>query len=124
MTCGKVSRSRVEQVKGVTYSLSRFLGPINWPNVDDKHADSKSSSRDYVKQIISHNKDTELYQAVIYLAPGDYHGFHSPTEWSVVFRRYFPGIIFKIIFKKSQHMRWECHSKLYSLVTMVLVCEI
>jgi len=97
LTCGKVTNSRVEQVKGVTYSLSRFLGPVNWPHVGDKHTDTDTRSKDYAEQIKSHVKDTQLYQAVIYLSPGDYHRFHSPTEWSVTFRRYFPGRISDII---------------------------
>lgn len=33
----------------------------------------------------------ELYHCVIYLAPGDYHCFHSPTDWTVSHRRHFPG---------------------------------
>jgi len=72
---------------------------VDWTHAGDGvPADSESSSHavdsvDYVKQIKTHTKDTELYQAVIYLAPGDYHRFHSPTELSVTFRRYFPGLI-------------------------------
>jgi len=103
MSCGKVSSNRVEQVKGVTYSLSRFLGPVSWTHADDGHADAESraaDSMDYIKQIKTHGRDTELYQAIIYLSPGDYHRFHSPTEWSVTFRRYFPGLIFYVIFVK------------------------
>ena len=41
---------------------------------------------------------SELYHLTIYLAPGDYHGFHSPTSWTAHTRRHFPGIIY-IIFK-------------------------
>jgi len=99
LTCGKVMSSRVEQVKGVTYSLSRFLGPANWPHADNKHIDTDTRSKDYGEQIKSHVKDTQLYQAVIYLSPGDYHRFHSPTEWAVTFRRYFPGHISDIILR-------------------------
>lgn len=33
----------------------------------------------------------ELFHCVIYLAPGDYHCFHSPADWHVAHRRHFPG---------------------------------
>lgn len=32
-----------------------------------------------------------LYHCAIYLAPGDYHCFHSPTDWKIDMRRHFPG---------------------------------
>lgn len=44
------------------------------------------------KSKLLHNPDNELYQLVIYLAPGDYHRFHSPAQWTVKFRRHFQGI--------------------------------
>src|SRR5207248_503706 len=37
-----------------------------------------------------------LYFGVIYLAPGDYHRFHSPTNWVVEKRRHFAGIFITI----------------------------
>jgi phosphatidylserine decarboxylase len=49
-----------------------------------------SSPPDY-RQSLLLNKDTNLYQCVVYLAPGDYHRFHSPVQWDVTFRRHFQG---------------------------------
>ncbi|KAK3997630.1 phosphatidylserine decarboxylase-domain-containing protein [Cladorrhinum sp. PSN332] len=37
-----------------------------------------------------------LYYAVIYLAPGDYHRFHSPTNWVVESRRHFAGELYSV----------------------------
>lgn len=33
---------------------------------------------------------------VIYLAPGDYHHYHSPTNWLVKIRRHFPGQLYSV----------------------------
>eukprot|EP01119_Soliformovum_irregulare_P002303 TRINITY_DN12589_c0_g1_i1.p1 TRINITY_DN12589_c0_g1~~TRINITY_DN12589_c0_g1_i1.p1 ORF type:complete len:364 (-),score=30.37 TRINITY_DN12589_c0_g1_i1:40-1131(-) len=76
ITCGEITCDAVEQVKGVTYSMSGFLGTL-WNEV-------------------KHNPDHKLYQCVIYLAPGDYHRIHSPTEWNVQSSRHFPGTLFPI----------------------------
>ncbi|KIY45808.1 phosphatidylserine decarboxylase [Fistulina hepatica ATCC 64428] len=37
-----------------------------------------------------------LFFAVIYLAPGDYHRFHSPTAWVAEKRRHFVGDLFSV----------------------------
>ncbi|GBE89923.1 Phosphatidylserine decarboxylase proenzyme 1, mitochondrial [Sparassis crispa] len=37
-----------------------------------------------------------LYFVVVYLAPGDYHKFHSPTAWVVEKRRHFVGDLFSV----------------------------
>ncbi|XP_039389963.1 proline-rich proteoglycan 2-like isoform X4 [Mauremys reevesii] len=76
---GRVRRSRLEQVKGVTYSLESFLGPQDWRE-DRGRGLSPWWHRGH-----------RLYQCIIYLAPGDYHRFHSPTDWHIRHRRHFPG---------------------------------
>lgn len=37
-----------------------------------------------------------LFFAVVYLAPGDYHRFHSPTSWVVEKRRHFAGELYSV----------------------------
>ncbi|ODQ79655.1 hypothetical protein BABINDRAFT_8554 [Babjeviella inositovora NRRL Y-12698] len=44
----------------------------------------------------SGNKDTEMFFAVIYLAPGDYHRYHSPANWVTTLRRHFIGELFSV----------------------------
>ncbi|XP_062414838.1 phosphatidylserine decarboxylase proenzyme, mitochondrial isoform X3 [Pungitius pungitius] len=84
---GQVKNSEVEQVKGVTYSLENFLGPQK-----GRENDSSSSFRD---RLLS-SPDNDLFHVVVYLAPGDYHCFHSPTNWKVERRRHFPGSLLSV----------------------------
>ena len=39
---------------------------------------------------------TLLYYCVVYLAPGDYHRFHSPVNWLVERRRHFAGELYSV----------------------------
>lgn len=41
-------------------------------------------------------KETDLFYAVIYLAPGDYHRFHSPVTWVSTLRRHFVGELYSV----------------------------
>lgn len=51
-----------EQIKGVSYPLKEL---VTQEVYDD----------------LSRSKNKPIYYCTIYLAPGDYHRFHSPTEW-------------------------------------------
>jgi phosphatidylserine decarboxylase len=73
---GTAENGLVEQVKGVTYSLRSFLG--------EKRLWEKTSP------------GNQLYQIVFYLAPGDYHRFHSPANWDVAIRKHFPGELLSV----------------------------
>ena len=74
---------RIEQVKGVTYKLERFLGSTSMAEIEDVVAANTQSESTQLERC--------LYHIIIYLAPGDYHHFHSPTDWTVNTRRHFPG---------------------------------
>jgi phosphatidylserine decarboxylase len=40
--------------------------------------------------------ENRLYYCVIYLAPGDYHRFHSPTNWVIHTRRHVAGELYSV----------------------------
>ncbi|KAI8431298.1 hypothetical protein MSG28_015852 [Choristoneura fumiferana] len=86
LNCGPADTEKIEQVKGVTYSLEEFLGPNTW---------SKTMDKDYYNSLLT-NKDNILHQCIIYLAPGDYHRFHSPCDWTASFRRHFSGKLLSV----------------------------
>ncbi|KAF2714933.1 phosphatidylserine decarboxylase, partial [Pleomassaria siparia CBS 279.74] len=44
----------------------------------------------------SEKTPSALYYCVIYLAPGDYHRFHSPVSWVVESRRHFAGELYSV----------------------------
>lgn len=87
---GCVEKSVVEQVKGITYRIEAFLGPDTWVKYDNNDDSSDFENK------IKFNKSNELYQCIIYLAPGDYHRFHSPAKWESTFRRHFPGELLSV----------------------------
>lgn len=92
MSFGVVEDDRVEQIKGVTYSLDALLGYFPDKPIPEKgHSYIPAAGR-------------KLYSVVIYLAPGDYHRFHSPTEWNLKTIRHFAG-----------DLKFNCSGELFSV---------
>ena len=80
---GEVGRDgRLEQIKGMSYSLGEFLGFIPPPLTS-------------VPQDPNAPHPT-LHYIVFYLAPGDYHRIHNPTTALYAHRRHFPGHLFPV----------------------------
>jgi len=65
---------RLEQIKGMTYSLQRLIG--RQPDFSDPK--------------------NKVYYAVFYLAPGDYHRLHSSSDFTIAERRHVPGEMFSV----------------------------
>lgn len=77
MTCGPVDAvsGKLQSVKDFTYSLEDFVGkPLSLPSAPKR----------------------PLYQIVLYLAPGDYHGFHAPAAMKLSERRHFAGYLLPV----------------------------
>lgn len=81
--CGQLTGSEdgngiyPEQVKGSLYSLKDLIG---------KEAAEK----------IKRDKSLSLYYCTIYLAPGDYHRFHSPTKIKIESIQKFSGEVLSV----------------------------
>ena len=100
-------------VNGISYTLPNlFSGPQSQDKSPalDASTTPKSSSEAEVRadlalgdgttsswfSAVSTKAPTALYYLVIYLAPGDYHRFHSPTSWVVEKRRHFAGELYSV----------------------------
>ncbi|KAJ3604963.1 hypothetical protein NHX12_027014 [Muraenolepis orangiensis] len=85
--CGRVVNGELEQVKGVTYKLNDFLGPITWGSAaqTENHTPSEPGPAAFEEQLLCRPGNC-LYHCVVYLAPGDYHRFHSPADWTIEHR--------------------------------------
>lgn len=100
------------QVNGIPYTLPDLMSGA--PEAQQKAATVTDESTDVAQSavsevraelalgerpwydILSPDQTTSLYYAVIYLAPGDYHRFHSPTNWVVERRRHFAGELYSV----------------------------
>lgn len=134
-----VDNSRIEKVKGVSYTLDSFLGSKNTRKVDistpkngieverhqafarmngisytvdemvgDENHDVKDIGdmayesprivppEDLLIPYSSPGAASKMHYCVIYLAPGDYHRFHSPASWVAQVRRHYIGELFSV----------------------------
>jgi phosphatidylserine decarboxylase len=84
------------QVNGINYSLDDLLEgneisqPVETPNQNSTEPTSAIPSWHTLKP------GNKLFFSVIYLAPGDYHRFHSPSNWVVHSRRHFAGELYSV----------------------------
>ena len=100
------------QVNGISYTLPNlFSGPKSQEDTPamDASTTPKTSSEAEVRADLAlgdgsnkswfnptAKKDSALYYIVVYLAPGDYHRFHSPTSWVAEKRRHFAGELYSV----------------------------
>ncbi|CAJ2508259.1 Uu.00g094450.m01.CDS01 [Anthostomella pinea] len=102
------------EVNGISYTLPNLLSggpdeshdgktkiedqsatPSSPGAVSEVRADLALGEKPWYAQLAPDNR-TALYYAVVYLAPGDYHRFHSPANWVVERRRHFAGELYSV----------------------------
>ena len=99
-------------VNGISYSLPNLLsgpGAQKTTSATDMSTTPRSSSENEVRADLALGNSgsqswlsprskapTALYYIVIYLAPGDYHRFHSPASWVAEKRRHFAGELYSV----------------------------
>jgi phosphatidylserine decarboxylase len=97
-------------INGISYTLPNlFSGPQDLSSsstgtkVDDQSTTPRPSSEAAVRadlattwSLFSPAEATKLYYIVVYLAPGDYHRFHSPVSWVCSSRRHFAGELYSV----------------------------
>ncbi|MBW0488341.1 hypothetical protein O181_028056 [Austropuccinia psidii MF-1] len=102
-----VSDSHFANINDISYSVDDLMGS---PNPDSEKtveslitnqnslASSAKVQTDVVRGELENlpNSGNRMYFFVVYLAPGDYHRFHSPADWKVERRRHFPGELFSV----------------------------
>ncbi|KAI8917190.1 phosphatidylserine decarboxylase-domain-containing protein [Powellomyces hirtus] len=81
-----VTDAKFADINSIDYSLERMLGEDTKGVVAKAHA--------YGGHILK--PGNSLFFAVVYLAPGDYHRFHSPANWTVERRRHFSGELYSV----------------------------
>ncbi|KAI1391364.1 phosphatidylserine decarboxylase [Hypoxylon trugodes] len=100
------------RVNGISYTLPNLLSGPDSHDKPKKLEDqaARPSSPGAVSEVradlalgekpwydlLSPGNRTALYYAVVYLAPGDYHRFHSPANWVVERRRHFAGELYSV----------------------------
>lgn len=93
---GEVTDGILEQVKGINYSVKHFLGPQTWNSNSKKSKRfAKQTDEEYFRGL-KVKPGNKLYHCVVYLAPGDYHRFHSAAKWTINYRRHFPGELLSV----------------------------
>jgi phosphatidylserine decarboxylase len=99
------------RVNGISYTLPNLLSgapqkqqgkksmdastPSKAASEAEVRADLALGEKPWYSRLTQENR-TALYYVVIYLAPGDYHRFHSPTAWVAEKRRHFAGELYSV----------------------------
>jgi phosphatidylserine decarboxylase len=119
LSCSEVTASQCLLIKGLTYSLPELL-----------FSDLIDLKGETIHSFLKRKDSNKIYQIVIYLAPGNYHRFHSPADIKILKTLSIPGRCDAVNERSllSGHCKYEKNGRvsLFSewkegLLTMVMV---
>ncbi|KAF5405769.1 Phosphatidylserine decarboxylase proenzyme mitochondrial [Paragonimus heterotremus] len=105
-TCAHSSGMRLEDLNYVDSLL--LTGALPKTRITLNSESKPESKVKVTSKMVCGERLTGLYHILIYLSPGDYHRFHSPTDWTIFMRRHFPGKLFPVSPSLLKH-----HDQLY-----------
>ncbi|GAA6061011.1 hypothetical protein JCM10212_001067 [Sporobolomyces blumeae] len=108
-----IDEKEFANVNGISYSLDELMGEHKNENQRGQVEDASMQgdrpgapkrtisgdmavAKEIAKGAVQPREGNKLCFTVIYLAPGDYHRYHSPTNWVVERRRHFAGELFSV----------------------------
>ncbi|OAV96214.1 hypothetical protein PTTG_03441 [Puccinia triticina 1-1 BBBD Race 1] len=106
----QVSDVRFANINDISYSVDELMGSSEKAQEEDQVASSPPVGAgpglasavkvhaDIVRGQLENlpSSGNRMFFFVVYLAPGDYHRFHSPADWKVERRRHFAGELFSV----------------------------
>ena len=60
--------------------MSRFLGPNVWSKAGPLESVERANDQCYHTDCLTDPANNQLYQCVLYLAPGDYHRYNTSAS--------------------------------------------
>ncbi|OMJ16363.1 Phosphatidylserine decarboxylase proenzyme 1, mitochondrial [Smittium culicis] len=114
-----VSANKFAEINGIEYSLDQLMGNGSLEASTDANnlrsggqesavsANAATSDNKGEAKVLPNtiSKDRDLFYAVVYLAPGDYHRFHSPANFTATIRRHFHGELYSVSPYIAQRLR-------------------
>jgi phosphatidylserine decarboxylase len=95
LTYSEVTGDEVLVVKGIEYKLGEFLTGVPTYKIENEELQSMKK-----------NPMNKLYQIILYLAPGDYHRYHAPTDCGFRTRNHIVGKLKPV---KERYVKTHTH---------------
>ena len=106
LACGLVKDDHINCVKGHTYPVGELVLGHNGKDLK-------------AKDIFGTAESQSEYYVVLYLGPGDYHRYHSPSNMKLAYRLHMPGYLNPVKLSYLQtHVVNLCLMKIHAITNV------